>query len=108
MKQYGLIQALDNTLKKWEEIRRLASDLHLLISTKCDLCFYFHSNCDICSAKEDLICSALPQDEPPLTKWYRCYKNSKDIVKLSVEICEWLENKIKELIKEEDEDERNK
>jgi len=101
MRQYGLIEAFRNTLEKWREIYKLALDLHGLISTKCDLCFYFHSGCDICPAKKDSICSALPREKnEPETLWYKCYKKNKEIVELSIKICRWLEEKIKELEEE--------
>ncbi|RKX46013.1 MAG: hypothetical protein DRP27_02505 [Thermotogae bacterium] len=98
MRQYGLIQALRNTLEKWREIYCLALDLHLKISTKCDLCLYFNSNCDICPAKKDSICSAFPRlKNEPETLWYKCYKKSSEVIELSRKICDWLEEKIKEL-----------
>jgi len=101
MRQYGLIEAFRRTLEKWERINSLAYDLHLLISTRCDLCFYFNINCDICPAKKDSICSAFPRlKNEPETLWYKCYKKIREIIELSGKICEWLEEKIKELEEE--------
>ena len=101
MRQYGLIEAFRKTLKKWREIYRLALDLHGLISTKCDLCFYFNMKCDRCPAYKDSICSAIPKlENEPETLWYKCYRKNREVIELSEKICEWLEEKIKELEEE--------